>query len=546
MNARRTVLIGLCLVMLLQLLGGTVPTSAAGLMPEDKAPGRGADNAVFMPLVFRDSGRVDNTARWLTDDLTQQGYAVASGYAWLYTQDDCTYSYAVLHSCLGNNPAAPYVIPIMPSWPDEWVDPATANMVGPTEEGYSASYRLDPGEAIVIIAQLPPPARYLGLQTYLMSRPGEWDTESDQYKFVTNNLPALVNTFFTKLPNNQERVQLFADLSDPINNVVIERGSGAVWDQVRYFIITSDATMESAVRAALIELGIPDNFVFTEQIPAQLSGTDMAFGLNEGDDDFLTVLRYAMPDDGGGDDARSTAWREELPLAVLRIRDTRPEHQPQPYAWVDFEARSATDPPEINLKPELDALAEAVCDGWGQSSCDRAGLLNMKASPLSLTGPACVAVGMNCLAPNEDATYFLSSRLPLPDDRVYAMVGALSTETNNATYVGVGLNSSLTQLGFANIDDDQLVDTAAVYDDSGRFFLQYFARDCSDIDALTAGSQCYSIGDQLPYCTDPSDLSCSMLALTLRGYLFPSTQRGAASASVLNPQVIPLQKPGPD
>ena len=68
----------------------------------------------------------------------------------------------------------------------------------------------------------------------------------------------------------------------------------------------------------------------------------------------------------------------------------------------------------------------------------------------------------------------------------------------------------------------------------------------ADIDALTAGSHCYSIGDQLPYCTDPSDLSCSMLALTLRGYLFPGTQRGAASASALNPQVIPLQKPGPE
>ena len=546
MNARRTVLVGLCLFILLQILGGTAPISADSPMPESKAPRRGTDSAIFMPLVFRDAASVDNTARWLTDDLTQQGYEVARGYFRLYTQDDCTYSYAVLHSCLGNNPAAPYVIPIMPSWPDEWVDPATADMVGPTEEGFSASYRLDPSEAIVIIAQLPPPARYLGLQTYLMSRPGEWDTDSDQYKFVETNLPALLNTFFTKLPNNQERVQLFADLSDPINNVVIERGSGAVWDQVRYFVITPDGTMESAVRAALVGLGIPDNFIFAEQIPAQLSDTAMAFGLDAENDDFLTVLRYAMPDDGGGDDARSTAWREELPLAVLRVRDTRPDHQPQPYAWVDFEARSATDPPEINLKPQLDALAEAVCDGWGETTCQHPGLLNMKASPLSLTGPDCVEVGMNCLAPNEDATYFLSSRLPLPDDRVYAMVGALSTETENATYVGVGLNASLTQLGFANIDDVQLVDTAREYDDSGRFFLQYFARDCSDIDALTAGSHCYSIGDQLPYCTDPSDLSCSMLALTLRGYLFPGTQRGAASASALNPQVIPLQKPGPE
>ena len=66
----------------------------------------------------------------------------------------------------------------------------------------------------------------------------------------------------------------------------------------------------------------------------------MVIGLDEESDDFLTVLRYAMPDDGGGDGTRSNAWRERLPLVVLRIRDTRPAHQPQPYPPVEFEARS--------------------------------------------------------------------------------------------------------------------------------------------------------------------------------------------------------------
>ena len=63
---------------------------------------------------------------------------------------------------------------------------------------------------------------------------------------------------------------------------------------------------------------------------------------------------------------------------------------------------------------------------------------------------------MNCLAPTEDSAYFMGPRLPLPEDRVYALAGALSTETGNATYVGLGLNSSLTKLGFANIEDDLL------------------------------------------------------------------------------------------
>ena len=130
----------------------------------------------------------------------------------------------------------------------------------------------------------------------------------------------------------------------------------------------------------------------------------------------------------------------------------------------------------------------------------------MKASRLNLTGPECVKVGMNCLAPKEDAAYFMSKRLWLPDDRVYAVVGALGTQTGNATYVGLGLNSSVTQLGFDNIDDDSLAGTANGYDvpNHDRFFLQYFARDCTGLEALTDGSHCYSIGDQLPDCTDPA------------------------------------------
>jgi hypothetical protein len=506
------------------------PASADSPMPQNHVP-----------------GWVESKARRLANGFRQQGYEVGRGYFKLYTEDDCAYSYDVLHSCLGNNPAAPYVIPVVPAWPDEWVDPATAGMVGPTVAGYNASYRLDPREAIVILAQLPPPARYFGLQTYLLSRPGEWNTDSDQYHFVAEHVPALLHTFFTKLPNNQERVQLFADLSNPINNVVIKNGSGAVWDQVRAFVITPDRSMDSAVRQALARLGVPDEDVFTEQIPAMLGETTMTIGLDEGSDDFLTVLRYAMPDDGGGDRTRSNAWRERLPLVVLRIRDTRPAHQPQPYPWTAFETRFSATPPETDLKSNLVALATTICTRWGQSCqpSDLRPLLNMRASQLSLTGPECVKVGMNCLAPTEDTTYFMSARLPLPDDRVYAVVGALGTQTGNATYVGLGLNVSTTQLGFDNINDEQLAGTAASYAVPNRdhFFLQYFARDCTGLEALTAGSRCYAIGNKLPDCYDPADLTCAMLVLSVRNYLFPGSQRGPAPGFTLNPVVITLQRP---
>ena len=509
----------------------TAPAGAQMPMPENEVP-----------------RAVETTARHLTHDLRQEGYEVARGYFKLYTQDDCQYSYEVLHSCLGNNPAAPYVIPVVPPWPDEWVDPGTAGMIGPTVEGYNASHRFDPREAIVILAQLPPLARYFGLQTYLFSRPGEWHDESDQYGFVADKIPAMLDTFFTKLPRNQERLQLFADLSDPINNAVIQNKSSAVWDQVRYFVITPDKNMEGAVRQALARLGIPEEDVFTEQIPSMLGDTNMAIGLGEESDDFLTLLRYAMPVDA----IRADSWQQRLPMVVLRIRDTRADHQPQPYPWIEFEDRSGTEPPETDLAPNLVMLAMDICDRWDQpcQPQDLAPLVNMKVSDPKLTGPECVKVGMNCLAPNEDAVYFMGKRLWLPDNqRVYAVIGALGIQTDNATYVGLGLNSSANQLGFDNIEDDTLAGTANEYTDvpnHDRFFLYYFARDCTVLDTDVA-SHCYSIGNKLPDCPDPNpdpkDLECTMLVLSLRNYLFPSSKRGPAPELTLNPLVITLQRP---
>ena len=208
-------------------------------------------------------GWVESTARRLANGLQRQGYEVTTGYFKLYTKDDCPYSYDVLKSCLGNNPPAPYVLPVVPAWPDEWGG-SWDGRPGRTHGG--GLQRFLPArrrEAIVILGQLPPPARYFGLQTYLLSRPGEWDQLSPQYEFVRDRVPALLNTFFSKLPKNPERLQLFADLSDPINNVVIGNGSSAVWDEVRYFVITPDRTMDHAVRQALVQLGIPHNTVFT-------------------------------------------------------------------------------------------------------------------------------------------------------------------------------------------------------------------------------------------------------------------------------------------
>jgi hypothetical protein len=514
----------------------------------------GPQPAIPSPSVVRANkvpGTIESTARRLMNSLRQRGFDVARGYFKLYTSDDCDLSYEVMRSCYGNNPAAPYVVPVVPAWPDEWVDPATDGAFGSTAKGYRASYRLDPREAIVILGVLPPPADYFGVQTYLFTRPGEWDTTSVPYTWLERNRAYMLETFFGVVPGNPQRLQLFANVSNSINNVVLRNRSGEDgWDSPRYFVITPDQVMDGALRNAFGAIGVADGDIFTEPIPG-----DMRIGLDQDSDDFLTVMRYAMPADGGGPGTRSDSWRERLPLVVLRIRDTRPGW-PEPYAPVEFQERTGTQPPETVLAPDLIALAKAICRKWDQP-CDLSGeafaarvpaFLNMQQYPFQLRGDTCIAIGMNCLAPTEDTTYFISGKLPLDDERVYAAIGASGPSTGNATYLGLGLNSSLKKLAFHNISDEDLAGSASGFAEvpnHEKFFVQYFARDCHGIEDLTRvgdANHCFPLGSLLPACTDPWDLGCDMLVLSVRGYLRPGTERGTAPHLALTPRFIPLRR----
>ena len=499
--------------------------------------------------------KVESTAQQLTHLLDKQGYEVLRGYFKLYTTADCDLSYWVMHTCYGNNPAAPYVIPIVPPWPNrpgpgEWVDPATIGALGKTVYGYNASYRLDPHEALVILALMPPPAAYFGEQTYLFTRAGELHTDSSQYQYIFHKMPYMLPTFFTLVPHEPKsahRVEIIANVSDSTNNVVITNKSEKVWDQLRYFIVTPNPAMDTAIRAAFANIGIADNDIFTEKIPNHLvppvpppvpEDTALRFGLSQQADDFVTVIRYAMP----VDQTQGDRWRQDLPLVVLRIRNLGADDQT--YSWPGFEKRTRSQPPETwyNDRPQnyLTILAKAVCARWNQPCDVTQQFINLQLPPFTLTGPECVVAWMNCLALGEDSTYLMSGKLPLYANQFYAVVGPLSTATKNATYVGLGLNSSLRQLGFDNISGDKLAGSADGYTNdvpSDMFFVQYFARDCTGL-----GDHCYSIGNKLPWCYDKKDLSCDMLNLTLRGYIRPTTERATDPTSLLIPRLIVLNK----
>jgi hypothetical protein len=516
-------------VIVVSLVWGASPASTGSVLPQNKVP-----------------GWVESKARRLMHELEKDGYQVSRGYFRLYTLDDCAYSWATMETCYGNNPAAPYVLPAVPHWPEEFVDPATELAFGPAAEGYHHSFRLDPREAIVILAQMPPSAAYFGLQSYLFTRKGTFDTDSAAYNFVSTYLPNILTTFFSIVPQNPERIQPFASLGNSINNVVIEDQAGAAFEQVRFFIITPDQFMDAAVRQAFAEIAVDDEEILTEAIPSYVST-----GLGESADELMSIIRYSMPEDGGDPGTASDTWRKDLPLVVLRVRDTRTDRTPESYPEPVLEARTAAD--ERGLAADQMSLVTAVAERWGQpcqqpNCSDRAQtFLDLQRPPLSMVGPLCTEIGMNCLGDTQDTSYQFVGQFPLDEGEVYAVISTLGTRTGNATYVALGVNRFPMKRGVANHSDSELEDTADAYatymSNPDLFYLYFFARECTGLEALTGGN-CLSItDDMIPICPVPGDPGCDRAVFSERDYVRPSTQRGPDSLLELRPVVLKLHRP---
>jgi hypothetical protein len=481
---------------------------------------------------------VEADAQRLIASLTAQGFEVSRGYFKLWTADQCPYTFNIMGTCYANNPAAPYVTFAVPPWPEEFVASATSSLWGPSAAGYNDIFRFDFREAVVILGQLPPPAAYFSEQTYLFSRRGLYNMNSSTYQNVKAYMPALLRLFFAYMPDDTTRFQSFSILSNPINNVVIERQSTAAFDQIRYFIITPDQFMDGAVRKALLGNSIKEKDIFTEQIPS-----DMRTGLDQAADNFTTLIRYSQPVDGGDIGTPSDTWRKNLPLVVLRVRDPRSERVPQLYPPVVLETRTAVD--ERPLKTDLGSLLYAVSRRWGQPCADAhcsdraVSLQDLQTFPPYMVGPLCIPIGENCLGDNWDTAYQIYGPAPLDHGEIYAVAGTLGTETGNATYVGLGINYAEVFLGVANLSDKELKGTAGGYagevNNAGKFYLYFITRDCTGLGDLT-DHHCFEISEKMV----PSG---KHFGLSIRDYVRQNTQRGPDSSLVLPSEVLTLHRP---
>lgn len=482
------------------------------------AAGAAAAALAILPAAAQVPESIEQKIRSLQADLEARGFDVARGEWRLFDIEDCQFAIASMGFCMGNNPAAPYVVATVPHWDDEFSDEHLKDVLGPTTAGNWWTYRLDEREALLVLGRLPPPGAYFSLLTYVFTREGAPDTSQPLYQALTD--PFMKSMVFLPAPN-PSRTMAFASIGDSNNNVVIERQSGAAFDQDRFFVISPDERMERELAEALLRAGVPDrSHAFAERISPVLARV----GLGREADDFMTIIRYADPDD----DVAGDAWRQQVPLAVLRVRDMNPGHAAEPYAVPTREERVGRS--EKELADDLDGLVQAVKEHWGQSGATD-GEFRSLLHWIDLIGEHCLQRLRDCLGDNSDADYQISPTASLDAGEVIAVVGTLGTATGNATYVSLSVNWIPPLQGVLNVSDEQLKGTAATFagavGDTDSLYVQYFARDCTGLE------NCAEV-------TEAMIPRGGSLKIVQRNYVVPGSARGPDPALVVDPVLIIL------
>lgn len=519
------------------------------------------------PRTLQEAGHAsaDAFTKALISGLEARGFQVSEGYAEVYTLKNCIYNtYPAVKNCFLANPAAPYVVPVVKSWPEEYVDPALVNAFVDTAPGYNATYRLNPRDALVIFGEMPPLGRYMGLQTWAFSEHGRWKPKDYNEWANTPDVPFPMQYLFQTMPPDDpksRRVITLSAIGDVVNNVVMERRSGGEdpFGEIRYFITTPSASTDRAVRRALQSQGVKDSHILTERVPSRDDyGPVGPLGMGKNAIDFITAFRYAVPNPGFQKAAED--WRAAPPLRVLRVRAPASLGPVQRYGALTFEPRTGNS--EADLAGDLEDLVAAVCDRLGSSftsdDCAQpppvSSFMWDIASDYDWSGPYCRDIGMNCQGDQQEAALPFSGPRHLGSNQVFAVVGSLATETGNATYVGLSANDLSMMAGVANALDTDLTDqhgnvlikglrgSADSYHETvkntDKLFVYYFAWDCSVLADVDGGEYCATIPVDLLPSTVGDPALRGTFTVGLRNYIAEGTQRGPDSGLLLTPRIF--------
>ena len=312
--------------------------------------------------------------------------------------------------CYGANPSSPYGFPTF------------------GQSGDIESFRMDPGDAIVIFLRTPPPVRYFGFTQYLLDRGTDGSKPFGSLSDTLNHLK-------------------FRTLGSP------EPGTN-LFDQHAVVVWTADLNTLAAVKTTLGAQGIDPSQVNFLPIPI---GLPLDMGDTETSDGFGMLVRTALP----SSQADLDRYREQRPYFVVKVKPQDPPPiDPAPTVGYADEVSGVSEDPA-----DAEALAELVSDIKSQYRRRFSFKTQTPRFSQGNNGLRCIAGDYFCAGDNQDALYSADTTFitvsQLTD--VVIVAGVNHRQTGKAVYLNHSVYDTVHFAGITAVDDSELPAASALY-----------------------------------------------------------------------------------
>lgn len=366
----------------------------------------------------------------------------------------------------------------------------------------AGAFQLGPQEAIVLIGQTPPRAKYFGFHAYLRSRVGPDGT----------------------------RQSLWTSLGDAVNNATIRTTGPTPFHAPIALIFTPDQGTDARVRAALQRAGYPAAIINSVVFPASM----LNLGAGDKADQLFIAMRNAM----WQDQAEGDAYVANPPLHIYRVTP-RTESTANPFPSPKLRVRG-TGQTEMDLMNELGRLRQGIVAA-------NPGLYykELKTQVTAYEGDDMMQRGVDPWGNSRDALYLVAGYAPefdshqtvtLADDEFLMVYGANHVATGKATYHSVVLYSSeVGKVPIGSIDDRTFAGSATPYMNGdpaipNQMYAYKVSRNCNN------QPHCLTLG--IDNCSRLTIGPNTVLGLFVRMYLEPATKAGPVMPEILYDRVI--------
>jgi len=275
-----------------------------------------------------------------------------------------------LPSCFGFNPDAPYIAAFIPD-ADDQKTPNNSGLYDPSYT-FSAAYRLDTNEALVLVGKTPPKVTYFSYVPYLFIR---YDQSLGGY------------------------LKLFSTMTDTINFTNIKTAGtpygepGDPFDQNMVLIVTPDKETDRLVRLSAEKAGYSRSIINTLVIPPEIA----RLGLDAGKDEFMVLNRLALPPE---DEASKKKFNDYLQAPGVRVFRVSPKSQVEDPLETPVVTDRESGANENGLADSVASLRQAILTAYSGYQTRE-----YETRVWIPEGRECIEQNMECIGENHDTVY---------------------------------------------------------------------------------------------------------------------------------------------